>query len=516
MSFSVNAPRLVGAWLAAPAVATPNRPALECDNVVLTYGELDVQSTELALALLSSGIERGTRIATLSENRPEQVALFFACAKAGLVFAPLNWHLSTQELVAQLSIITPALLVVSRARWSIVEDLAATVPVARRALHLETLPTELPAPLVGVELPAVLETDGLLLIGTSGTTGSPKCALLTHANCYWTNRGLDLSVPLHESDVVLQVLPQYHVGGWNVQPLLAWSKGAAVILETSFRAERVLTLVATRGVTTMMGVPTTYLAIAQQPEFVTADLSSLRCVVVGGAPMTSAVVERWIDRGVSVVQGYGLTEASPNVMCLAAVDALDHAGSVGQPYSYVDVALYDDDSKTLVEGVGRGEICVRGPNVFAGYWNDPYATAQVLRDGWLMTGDVAERDGDGYYRISGRTKEMYISGGENVFPTEVERVLTTHHDVIDAAVVAVPHPHWGQSGVAFVVARSGSTIDVAQLRQFCRQRLAGYKVPGHFYVVAQLPLTSVGKPDKSVLGALANAPASAARPAPTS
>ena len=251
---------------------------------------------------------------------------------------------------------------------------------------------------------AVADDDPLLLVYTSGTTGKPKGALLTPANCFWTNLSFDLTTGLSGDDVVLQVLPQFHVGGWNVQALLAWWKGATVVLERDFDAARCLALIEEKRVTTMMGVPATYLFMAQEPRFADADLSSLRRAVVGGAPMPEALLETWARRGVEILQGYGLTEAAPNVLCLPPEDATRKLGWAGKPYAFVDVDLSDED-----------ELLVRGPNVFAGYWRNPQATAEAFTaDGWLRTGDVAERDDEGFYRIKGRLKDMYISGGENV------------------------------------------------------------------------------------------------------
>jgi fatty-acyl-CoA synthase len=356
-------------------------------------------------------------------------------------------------------------------------------------------------------LPLVVDEDGLLIIATSGTTGTPKGVVLTHANCFWTNVGFDLAAPMGGDDVVLQVLPQFHVGGWNVQPLLAWWKGATVVLEPSFEPERVLELIEQRGITTMMGVPATYLLLAQHPRFAEVNLTSLRRVLVGGASMPLALIEVWQARGVEVIQGYGLTEASPNVLCLAPEDATMHVGSVGKPYSYVEVELHDENTDSFIVGPGRGEIYVKGPNVFPRYWNNPEATAAVFDGGWLRTGDVAERDDGGYYQICGRAKEMFISGGENVYPAEVEQALASYADVDDAAVIATAHSRWGETGVAFVVGKRGTTLDVEKLIQHCRSCLAPYKVPSQIRVIDELPRTSVGKIDKIRLSALAQSDA---------
>jgi fatty-acyl-CoA synthase len=341
----------------------------------------------------------------------------------------------------------------------------------------------------------------LLLIYTSGTTGRPKGALLTHANCFWTNTSFDATTGIHNDDVVLQILPQFHVGGWNVQALLAWWKGATVVLEPAFDPARALALIAEKHVTTMMGVPATYLFMSQEPGFASADLWSLRHAVVGGAPMPEALLETWHERGVEIVQGYGLTEAAPNVLCLPPEDAARKRGYAGKPYPHVDVALRDPESGELLEGATAGELVVKGPNVFAGYWQNPEATAAAFADGWLLTGDVAARDDEGYYRIVGRTKDMVISGGENVYPAEIENVLHEHPAVAEAAVVGVPDERWGEVCLAFVVARAPVTEN--ELLELCRGRLARYKVPRGVRFVDSLPRNALDKVVKSALVELA-------------
>jgi fatty-acyl-CoA synthase len=287
--------------------------------------------------------------------------------------------------------------------------------------------------------------------------------------------------------VILACLPQFHCGGWNVQPLLGWWKGARVIVERQFDAGRALQLIAEKRVTTMMGVPANYLFMAQEPGFASADLSSLRRAVVGGAPMPVPLLEAWRDRGVEIVQGYGLTEAAPNVLCLPPEDAMRKLGSAGKPYPYVVVDVSDE-----------GELLVRGPNVFPGYWRNPEATAETLRGGWLHTGDVVERDDEGYFTIKGRLKEMFISGGENVYPAEVEAVLHEHPQVRDAAVVGIDDERWGEVGAAYVVLDEPVAED--ELIAFCRERLARFKVPKSVHVVDELPRNSMGKVVKSALG----------------
>ena len=495
-------PHTVGQWISDRARLHPAKIAIVFEGLELSYGDLDDTSSRVARQLLASGLALGDRVASLSQNRPEQVVLLFACAKAGLIFFPMNWRLTNVELAGQLELMTPSALFVSNAQRSRVDDtLRATCGAP---LDLETV-CSLGASDVNIdaELPMVRGDDGVAIIATSGTTGRPKGVLLTHANFFWTNLSLDLVAPITHEDVVLQVLPQFHIGGWNVQPMLAWWKGATVVLESTFDPERVLSLVAEHRVTTMAGVPTTFQLIGQHPDFAMADLSSVRSVVVGGAAMPYTLVEQWHARGIALFQGYGLTESAPNVFCLEDTDALSHPSSVGRPYPYVEVALFDSGRDELVDGVGQGELIVRGPSLFAGYWHDPVATATVMNGGWLRTGDIAARDDHGYFRIVGRAKEMFVTGGENVYPVEVENVITSFDAVVNAAVVAVPDPTWGESGVAYVECARGSSVDLDALKAHCRTRLAGYKLPVRFEVVNELPRNTVGKIDKVALRALA-------------
>jgi fatty-acyl-CoA synthase len=476
----------LGRWIRDRARTTPARVAIDFGGAETTYAELDERSDRVAAGLLEAGLVRGDRVATLTGTCPEHVVVFFACAKAGLMLMPLNTRLAQPELAYQLEDADPAILLCSD------EHAEAAASLHQRTAGLEELVSDRHKPLLG---PA--DDDGLLLVYTSGTTGTPKGAVLTHANCFWTNLSFDRVAGVAAEDTVLQVLPQFHVGGWNVQPLLAWWKGATVVLEPAFDAARALALIAEKRVTTMMGVPATYLFMSQDPGFASADLWTLRRAVVGGAPMPEALLETWHERGVDVVQGYGLTEAAPNVLCLPPEDAARKRGYAGKPYPHVDVALRDPESGELLDGAAEGELVVRGPNVFAGYWRNPEATAEAFADGWLVTGDVAARDDGGNYRIVGRTKDMVISGGENVYPAEIENVLHEHDAVAEAAVVGVPDERWGEACLAFVVLAAEATEE--ELLEHCRARLAKYKVPRGVRFVESLPRNALGKVVKPAL-----------------
>jgi fatty-acyl-CoA synthase len=465
----VTGPHTIGRWICDRGRNTPGRVAIDYQDERITYGELDERSNAFTTAFAEAGLRQGDRVASLSGNSPDHVALLFGCAKAGLVLLPLSWRLTPAELRYQLEDAEPSLLLVEDGYGELAE--ATNWPFERLA-----------AQSAGRAAPEinVADNDGLFLIYTSGTTGKPKGALLTNANCFWTNLSFDFATGVHNDDVVLQILPQFHVGGWNVQTLLAFLKGATVVLERDFDADRVLRLIEEKRVTTMMGVPSIYLFLAQHPSFGSADLSSLKRAVVGGAPMPEPLLETWASRGTAVIQGYGLTEAAPNVLCLPPEDAVRKIGYAGKPYPFVDVRLS-----------AEGELHVRGPNVFPGYWRNPQATSDAFTDdGWLRTGDIADRDDEGFYRIRGRLKDMYISGGENVYPAEVEAVLHEHPQVADAAVVGVPEERWGEVGIAFVVAEG---VSEEELLEWCRARLARFKVPRSICFIGEVPRNSLGK-----------------------
>jgi len=455
----------VADWPRHRVAINPLATAIDDGSRTLTYGDLLVLTDALAHALAQAGYRRGDRIATLTRNRAEHLVLLFACAAQGIALVPLSWRLSDAELRTQLAIADPA-------------SLLASPELLARATTLFGVTGPLAYP------PAVTNTtpddgSGLLIVFTSGTEATPKAAVLTAENCRAGNQALQGALNFTSDDVVLGVLPQYHAAGWNTQPLLALATGATLIIEPRFDPALALQLIDECGVTSIMGVPSLWRALASEPHFETTDLSRLRNAVVGGAPTPAPLLETWHNRGVDLRQGYGLTEAGPNVLCQTPDDARSGIGASGRPYPLVHTALDD-----------RGELLVKGPAVFAGYFRDPDATAAAFRDGWLRSGDLATLDSDGQYRIVDRAKDIFISGGENVAPAEIEAVLGGHPAVTEAAVVGVADELWGEVGVAFVVA-DGVTAD--ELRAYCAERLAAFKVPVRIEFVAELPHSGIDK-----------------------
>ncbi|WP_109473731.1 class I adenylate-forming enzyme family protein [Ornithinimicrobium cavernae] len=519
---SAAGPHTLGRWPTDRARLHPDRVAIVDRGVELTYRELDERSRALARAWRDAGYRRGDRVATLVGNSAEHVIAFFSCARAGLVLVPLSWRLTATELADQVGRADPAVLLVEDETETLARSALARVAAPVPTAYLGQVGTEQPVPApwhgahlqepyaVGPGQPGtdqlggrpgslldragpVQDRDRLLMVFTSGSSARPKAAVLTHASCFWTNLSLSRTLELDETDVVLSVLPQFHVGGWNIQPLLAWWTGATVVLERSFDPGRALRLIAEHRVTTMMGVPTHYARLAEHPGFDRTDLSALRSAVVGGAPMPAPLLRIFHQHGVALTQGYGLTEAGPNVLCVPPREAMRRVGWAGVPYPHVEVQLADPVTGEHLTGPGTGELLVRGPGMFAGYFRDEAATRAIWRDGWLATGDVATRDEAGYLRIVDRLRNIYISGGENVAPAEVEAALRLHPAVADAVVVGVPDERWGERGVALVVRRPGVVTDAVELTEHCRDRLASFKVPSAVHLVSELPYGSLGK-----------------------
>lgn len=490
----------IGRWLADSARSHPDRIAIDDRGVTTTYADLEQRTRRLTERLGGAGYAPGDRIATLTGNSTDHVVWLFACARLGIALVPLSWRSAAAELAGHLELADPALLVIDDEYAALAADAAsrlaeppASVPITAAALPSRTHRSP------GAAHRAARDEDPLLILFTSGSSGHAKAAVLTHATCFWTNVSFSKIVPLTRDDVVLAVLPQYHAAGWNVQPLLAWSVGATVVLERTFDPRRVLRLIAERGVTTMMGVPTLYQRLSETRDFDTADLSTLDTAVCGGAPMPAPLLRRWHARGVRLTQGYGLTEAGPNVLCLPPEDAFDHVGSAGRPYPHVEVALADPVTGAHLTGPATGELLVRGPGLFAGYFRDPDATARAWSGGWLRTGDLASRDAAGYHTILDRIDHLYITGGENVSPAEVEQALLRHPAVEQVAVIGVPDERWGEVGMAHVVARPGVPVDAEELQAHCRSLLAAHKAPAHVVFTDALPTAGLEKVSRHLL-----------------
>jgi fatty-acyl-CoA synthase len=454
-------------------------------------------------------VARGDRVAALCGNRQEMVALFGATLRVGAVLVPLNWRLAAPELARVLADASPS-LVVGDARFRAAAEAAERLAgVELRWLCLDDdAPALLARMPVGGAAHVRAEPDApTMLLYTSGSTGRPKGAILPHRQLFYNAVATTTAWELGASDVAPVSTPFFHTGGWHVFTMPLLHVGGTVVLFDQFEAGDFLAGLAEERCTVAFSVPT---AIAMLTEHASwgRPLPALRYLISGGAPCPATIAGRVRAAGIAFRQGFGLTECGPNCFATSDEQAVARPGSVGWPVPFLEMRL-DVRGRDAAEGE-PGELLLRGPQLFGGYWNDAARTAEVVdADGWLHTGDLACRDADGAYRICGREKDMYISGGENVFPGEVEAALTECEDVAEVVVIGVPDAKWGEVGRAFVVARAGREVREAVLVAHARDRLAGYKVPKSVIVLAELPRLGSGKVDRRALAAMDVAAATA-------
>ena len=488
----------------------------------ISYRALAWRTAATAAALAELGVRRsnshepGPRVAILAKNRVEHLELMFACARLGAIFLPLNWRLAEPEVGYILDDAAPTVLFYEQGFAEVAERLASA-----RGLRALSLDGDLPrlsrsrggAP--AVPQAPLTEDDPWIILYTSGTTGYPKGALLPYRQVAYNALNTAIALDLTSRDKTITYTPLFHTGGLHVLTTPLLLRGGTLILADGFEPERFLQTNARERCTLLFGVPTTFEMMAQSPAFTTTDLSSLRLALCGGAPCPLSLIERYTARGLVFKQGYGLTEVGPNVLNLNAEDVVKKAGSAGRPNLFISARVVDGEGRG-VTGAGRGELCLGGPCVCLGYWNKPEATrAAFSADGFFKTGDIVEVDAEGYMSIVDRAKDLFISGGENVYPAEVEKVLADHPAVRAAAVVGIADARWGEVGRAYVELRAelraelGAELrraqpgdeaeDRAEILRFARARLAAYKVPKELVVVAELPKNPSGKVQKHLL-----------------
>ena len=492
----------VGDWLGRRALLTPSKIALvdAATGLRHSYRELNRRANRVAQLLREQlGIGKGDRVAILATNRIEYLDLLFACGKLGAILVPLNWRLALRELALILSDCTPQVLAYAPNFASTVAELGAlgitpqTLALGPMAEGTGPLAAALAAPgdAPAMESEVDLE-DPALILYTSGTTGRPKGAILSHRMLVWNSINTIVGWELSAQDVTITHTPFFHSGGINVLTLPLIHCGGTVVLMESFDPVRCLELIAAERVTVLFAVPTMFQMLLEAPNFDRTDFTAVRFFISGGAPCPVALIRAYQARGVPFRQGYGLTEVGPNCFTLQPEDAIRKAGSVGFPNMHVDARIVDDRGHDQPPGA-VGELILRGPTVFSGYWNNPEATAAAMHGGWFHTGDLVRRDAEGYYYIVDRKKDLIISGGENIYPAEVENVLYAHPAVAAVVVIGVPDPKWGEVGRAVVVLRPGHQATAADLIEFCQGKLARYKIPKSIVFAAALPHNAAGK-----------------------
>ncbi len=495
---------IAGDLLGERARLTPDRTALVYvpTGERFTYAQLDARAVRLARVWRGLGIAKGDRIALLADSRVEYVDAFFAAAKAGVILVPLGTRLTPRELAGILEDAQPKVLLYGAEHAGTVRSLAELVLLG----HWISLDDPLPghsrlADLAPAEswAPERCDPEDLwCLLYTSGTTGKPKGVMLPHRMILWNGYNTAASWQLRPDDVSPVFTPLYHAGGLSVFLVPLFVIGGTIVLHRGFDAAEVWRVIEQERCTVVLGVPTIYKLLMEDPGFQTADLSAVREFVSGGAPLPIYLIEAYQQRGVPLRQGYGLTEVGVNCFAMTVEEAAVKLGSIGKPLLFTEARLAGEDGQEVPAGE-VGELWLRGPHVCRGYWNNPEATAAALdEDGWFHTGDLARKDAEGFFSIAGRKKDMIISGGVNVYPAEIEGELLLHPGVRDAAVVGVPHPTWGEVGIAFMVPGNPPPT-AADLTAFLEGRLARYKVPRDFVFLDALPRTPYGKVVKGEL-----------------
>ncbi len=481
-------------WFLQRSLRTPERVALRFEGESWTYGQMQRCIENCAARLRALGVAEGGRVAFLGLNQPMFLFSMFATLRLGAIFVPLNFRLTGPELAFMINDSGAAVLIVDaqlRPAIAPVENELTSIK-ALLAAEDETLWRDSASP-AAAHVPS-REDDIAMIMYTSGTTGRPKGAMLTHGNFWWNNANTMHVLDIVQNDVTLTAAPIFHIGGLNVTTLVTLQKGGLVVLHRSFDPGKALADIAAHRVTTMFGVPAMFQFMALHPSFEQTDLASVRVLVVGGAPCPVPVLKAYLARGVPMQQGYGLTETAPMVSFLGPEYALGKAGSSGKPPLFTEVKLVDGDGRPVVAPGIQGEVLVRGPNVTPGYWHLPEATrAAIDDDGWFRTGDAAYLDDEGFLFISDRVKDMIISGGENVYPAEVESGLMRHPAIAEVAVIGAPDDKWGEAIVAIVVLKTGHSVTLDELRSFAGEFLARYKLPSRLETIAALPRNATGK-----------------------
>lgn len=487
------------------AELSPNRVAFrEAGGREWTFAEVDRAACRLARALHGLGAMPGDRVAVLCLNRVEFFVLLFACLKAELILVPLNWRQPVPELLPVVRRADPRVLFHDQAFGVPARMLAGDCGLIRVPFVADADESGLASLVDG--LPASpygsgrrLSADPWYLLFTSGTTGMPKAVIQTFAMTWANAVNIGQAIDLTSVDTSVSFLPLFHTAGINLYALPIFLAGGMSIVLPKFDADAVIDLIKAGSISAFFGVPAVYQALSLCADIDTVDLGRVRSWGCGGAALPEPTIHEFARRGALIQGGMGMTETGPTVFLMDAAHVESKLGSVGKAQILAEVRLIDTAGR-LVSGVGVGELQIRGPGVTPGYFGDKEATvAAFAGDGWLKTGDVAARDVDGYYFIIDRIKDMFISGGENVYPAEVERVLSNHPDVLEAVVVGVDDDKWGEVGIAFLIPRPGCSVDRSLLGPWCRERLAAYKVPNQFEIVADLPRTAAGKVQKHIL-----------------
>jgi len=496
-------------WIARHAERTPDKLAMvdAHSGRQFTYAQLNERANRFASFLQDNlGIQQGDRVSILAQNSSDYYEVLFACGKMGAILNTLNWRLAVPELEYILNDSAPRVLLYEPAFAEAVDALRPQISCEVYVVMGEDAPDgeyTYEGALAagnpqGVEMPLLTYNDTWAILYTSGTTGRPKGAQVTYGNFFYNAVGMGRAIDLTSEDVNLNVLPTFHAGGLGLYAGPVLHAGGTLVVMRTFEPGDFLRLMEEWKVTALLLVPSIYLVLAQYPDLDKYDLSAVRHWGSGGSSLPPSLVKEYAEKGIIIQQGFGMTETGPTVFIITEEDAVRKAGSVGKPVLHTDVCIMDREGNVL--GPNEvGELCIRGGNVTTGYWNRPEATAEAIVEHpgllgrWLHSGDAAMYDEEGFYYIVDRWKDMFISGGENVYPAEVENVIYHHPAVAEVAVIGVPHPRWQEVGRALVVLKEGQALEEAEIIEFCQGKLAKYKIPKSVVFVDALPRTAAGK-----------------------
>jgi len=499
-------------WVERWSEMHAHKPAIIFEGQEITYLDLHQRANRSSCWLQSLGIEKGDRVAAMLENGPQFLELYLACSRLGAIFVPINFRLAAPELDYTLTNSRPRLFVfgeefaetvlslnLTRRRPLILLASVGMPPTAPEILdyNTEVFSFEGQKPFLTKSLGPADPEEPHVIMYTSGTTGQAKGAVLSHRKTFFNCLNADIFFKLHFDDIMLIVLPLFHSGGLFIQASPTLYKGATMVIHRRFDAEKAYEDIQRYKVTKFLGVPTVYKALVKTGREKREALSALKVCAIGGEKATPELLAQLNEAGFSLRQIMGQTETSI-LLWASEEDVLRKPGSVGRPVFHAEVALVNKEGRPAESGE-VGEIVVRGSIMMKEYWQDPVRTEETIKNGWLRTGDLARMDEEGYFYLVDRARDMYISGGENVYPAEVERVLRKHPDIEEAAVIGVPDEDWGEVGHAFVIRREGSKIRAEDVISFCNGHLARFKWPKKVSFCNEFPQTALGKVRKNVL-----------------
>ncbi|MEC9347690.1 MAG: long-chain fatty acid--CoA ligase [Pseudomonadota bacterium] len=493
-------------WIAHHAVTQPS--ALACVDLHsgrrFTYVQMNARVDACSNWLRSLGVGKGDRVAMLAHNTSDHFEVQFACRRIGAIFLPLNWRLAVPELEFIVGDAEPKVLIAGAEFRDQAPTIARTVGTPHLAGTADGADSDYERALSRSTGKAAIEPlthdDTWELVYTSGTTGRPKGARITHGQTVFNGINSGMKSEVTSRSVGLTFLPLFHVGGLQLYANVNFHLGATSVVMRTFDPQHFLDLLSDPelGITHAFGVPTNFLFASQLESFAKADLSRLVTIGIGGAAAPQALLETYADRGILLQNGWGMTETCTMGTLLSKERALDKIGSTGQAVMHTSIRIVDSEGNDLPTDE-TGELWIKGPTITPGYWNRPDANRDSFTDGWFHTGDAARMDEEGFVYIVDRYKDMYISGGENVYPAEVENVIYQLDGITEAAVVGVPDDRWGEVGRAFVVRKPGTNLTEEAIIGHCADNLAKFKVPKTVRFLAELPHNATGKITKHML-----------------